>query len=229
MLYVLCEFKRLTWSTIQLLFTYVLVEPKLTTMPHLHAVLSPLAKCHRVNIHAQFSRDGGSLAFLYNVGRCQKLDEQRWTYQFTVFVDGSGLWRVPVVAGTRHSYGRGGRLLVCDGTGYYEVLDRREVHRLELPNSGERPRALPTAARTELHPVPTPSCHTAAIVVHALSWVRSNDVGSTLLYAETLRSHLPSRLTGVAPWQQPDSSMVPHRDACPTGNPVPRSCVGWRR
>ena len=90
------------------------------------------------HVRTQFSRDGHSLSFLYNVGRCQKLDEQRWTYQFTAAVDGSGLWRVPVVAGARHSFGRGGRLLICDGTGYYEVLDRREVHRLELPSSGER-------------------------------------------------------------------------------------------
>ena len=89
----------------------------------------------------QFSREGGHLAFLYSVGRCQKLDEQRWTYQFTVAVDGTGLWRVPVVAGGRHDFGRGGRLLVCDGTGYYEVFARREVHRLELPNSGEQPAA----------------------------------------------------------------------------------------
>ena len=87
----------------------------------------------------QFSREGGHLAFLYGVGRCQKLDEQKWTYQFTVAADGSGLWRVPVVAGGRHDFGRGGRLLVCDGTGYYEVLARREVHRLELPTSGEWP------------------------------------------------------------------------------------------
>ena len=72
------------------------------------------------------------------MGRCQKLDEQRWSYLFTVAVDGSGLWRVPVVAGGRHDFGRAGRLLVCDGTGYYEVLERREVHRLELPNSGEQ-------------------------------------------------------------------------------------------
>lgn len=28
---------------------------------------------------------------------------------------------------------------MCDGTGYYEVLNRREVHRLELPQSGARP------------------------------------------------------------------------------------------
>lgn len=41
-----------------------------------------------------------------------------------------------VVAGARHDYGRRGRLLVCDGTGFYEVLNRREVHRLELPKSG---------------------------------------------------------------------------------------------
>lgn len=41
-----------------------------------------------------------------------------------------------VVAGARHDFGRGGRLLVCDGTGFYEVLNRREVHRLELPKSG---------------------------------------------------------------------------------------------
>ena len=74
------------------------------------------------------------------MGRCRKLEEQRWTYQFTVGVDGGGLWRVPVVAGGRHDFGRDGRLLVCDGTGYYEVLARREVHRLELPNSGERSR-----------------------------------------------------------------------------------------
>jgi hypothetical protein len=43
-----------------------------------------------------------------------------------------------VVAGARHDFGRGGRLLVCDGTGFYEVLNRREVHRLELPKSGAR-------------------------------------------------------------------------------------------
>lgn len=41
-----------------------------------------------------------------------------------------------VVAGARHDFGRSGRLLVCDGTGFYEVLARREVHRLELPKSG---------------------------------------------------------------------------------------------
>lgn len=41
-----------------------------------------------------------------------------------------------VVAGARHDYGRSGRLLVCDGTGFYEVFNRREVHRLELPKSG---------------------------------------------------------------------------------------------
>ena len=41
-----------------------------------------------------------------------------------------------MVAGGRHDYGRGERLLVCDGTGFYEVIARREVHRLELPMSG---------------------------------------------------------------------------------------------
>lgn len=41
-----------------------------------------------------------------------------------------------MVAGARHDFGRGGRLLVCDGTGFYEVLNRREVHHLELPKSG---------------------------------------------------------------------------------------------
>ena len=109
----------------------------------------------------QFSRDGDNLAFLYNVGRCQKLDEQRWTYVFTASVDGSGLWRVPVVAGARHSSGSGGRLLVCDGTGYYEVLDRREVHRLELPNSGEWPHARPERLTRSCTPHPL-ICHAAA-------------------------------------------------------------------
>lgn len=44
-----------------------------------------------------------------------------------------------VVAGGRHDFGRGGRLLVCDGTGFHEVLARGEVHRLELPKSGAAP------------------------------------------------------------------------------------------
>lgn len=46
-----------------------------------------------------------------------------------------------MVAGARHDFGRGGRLLVCDGTGFYEVLNRREVHRLELPKSGAKKNA----------------------------------------------------------------------------------------
>ena len=77
------------------------------------------------------------------MGRCGAgagAGARAWTYQFTVEPGGGGLWRVPVVAGGAHDYGRAGNLLVCDGTGYYQVLNRREVHRLELPHSGARPR-----------------------------------------------------------------------------------------
>ena len=86
--------------------------------------------------HSQFARDGSSITFLYNVGLCEGGSTRAWTYQFTVDPDGTDLWRIPVVGGGRHDYGSGGKLLVCDGTGYYEVINRKEVHRLELPNSG---------------------------------------------------------------------------------------------
>ena len=65
--------------------------------------------------NAQFSADGRGIVFLYRIGRCPRFFGAYFrTYVFTINADGSHLWRVPVVEGAYHDYGRDGRLLVAD-------------------------------------------------------------------------------------------------------------------
>ena len=64
---------------------------------------------------AQFNAEGTEVAFLYRIGKCPRYYGRYFrTYAFTVAVDGSSLWRLPLIEGAFHHFGSDGRLLVSD-------------------------------------------------------------------------------------------------------------------
>lgn len=53
--------------------------------------------------------------FLYRIGKCPRFyGEYFRTYVFTVAVDGTFLWRLPLIEGAFHDFGAHGRLLISD-------------------------------------------------------------------------------------------------------------------
>lgn len=81
---------------------------------------------------SQFNAEGTEIVFLYRIGKCPKYYGKYFrTYVFTVAVDGSLLWRVPLTEGAFHDFGARGRLLVSD-----KVPRRRPPWELSSPAPG---------------------------------------------------------------------------------------------